>query len=272
MATVIFVTGASRGFGRALAIEFSRAFSPVENLHLVLLSRSVEELEKTAAAVSSVNQAARVHVRGVDLSEIEKLSSIWDDLLCGLGCGTWARGILVNNAGSPGPIGYLGDSEDCAAPAAVAALRSCFDLDLLSPIILTSLFLKALKTQGAAPSPPSVVVNVSSLAAVVPFASLGAYSISRAARDMLHRVVGEEAGNAVVTLNYAPGPMDSELQSEIRTNPALHGPTRDFFSEMEAKGTWVDVHVSAALCAKLVVTGNFKSGEHLDYYDEIKNA
>jgi len=269
--TVIIVTGASRGFGHSLAVEFSRVFKTVEGLHVVLLSRDEKGLQSTAAAVTTANPAATVHVRPVDLSDVENLASVWEELLIRLGGVPWKRGILVNNAGSSGPIGYLG-SEACGTSKSIAALKGCFELDIFSPIILSSLFLRTLKAQDGEPSSqPNVVVNVSSLAAVRPFSSLGPYSITRAARDMLHSVIAEESGGSVSTLNYAPGPMDSELQSEIRKHPLTHGPTKDFFEEMEEKGTWVDKASSAALCAKLVWGGAFKSGEHIDYYDAIKN-
>jgi sepiapterin reductase len=120
------------------------------------------------------------------------------------------------------------------------------------------------------------VVNVSSLAAVAPFATMGVYSVVKAARDMLHRVLAEEEGGGgggsggLRTLNYAPGPMDTALQAEFRAAPGLHGPTRDFFSGMAAQGTWVDPDESAAVCAALVVGGAFATGSHVDFYDAVK--
>ena len=173
-------------------------------------------------------------------------------------------------------MGYVRDFEP--SPAGLAAARATLDLDVLSPWILTSLFLRAVKArvpppaEGTPRAPRSVVVNVSSLAAVAPFASLGPYSATRAARDMVMRVVDEEerGEGGTSTLNWAPGPMDSELQRDIRCDPACHPPIRDFFTDMEAKGTWVAMDESAALCAKVVRTEAFASGQHLDFYDVAK--
>jgi len=267
-ATVIVVTGSSRGYGRSLACEFARSFSGVKDLHVVLISRGEKGLQETQGLVERAAPGVAVHVVPMDLGALDTLAATWEEKVMGgaLRGVPWARGILINNAGSPGPISYVRDL-GLESPTGVSALRATLDLDIASPILLSSLFLKALRKGGAPASPPSVVVNVSSLAAVAPFASLGLYSITRAAKDMLHRVIGEEGQGAVLTLNYAPGPMDSELQVEIRNHPDTHGPTKAFFKDMEAKNTWVDKDVSAALCAKLVGEGAFKDGEHLDFYD-----
>lgn len=269
-ATVIVVTGSSRGYGRSLACAFARQFSGVEGVHVVLISRGEKGLMETKTLVESAAPGVTVHVVPMDLGALDSIAATWEEKVVdgALKGVAWARGILINNAGSPGPISYIRDMGlESTGPTGVSALRATLDLDIASPIILSSLFLKALQKGGAPGSPPSVVVNVSSLAAVAPFASLGLYSITRAAKDMLHRVIGEEGGGGVLTLNYAPGPMDSELQVEIRNHPDTHGPTKAFFKDMEAKNTWVDKDVSAALCAKLVGEGAFKDGEHLDFYD-----
>ena len=157
----------------------------------------------------------------------------------------------------------------------IAAMRSALDLDLLSPWVLSTLFLQAVAARcaplAAASAAPSVLVNISSLAALQPFACLGPYSVTRAARDMLARVVGEEEAPGVLTLSYAPGPMDSELQQEILGSPGCSASYRDFFADMAQKKTWVDMGTSAALCVRLVTRpGAFASGAHVDFYDAQK--
>jgi sepiapterin reductase len=77
-----------------------------------------------------------------------------------------------------------------------------------------------------------LVVNVSSLSAVQAFDSKGIYCAGKAAREMYHAVLAQELANqAAVTvegsaggisarkmlvLNYAPGPLDTDMQKELR--------------------------------------------------------
>ena len=73
------------------------------------------------------------------------------------------------------------------------------------------------------------VVNISSLLAVKAFPCWGMYSMAKAARDMLHAIVAQEEGAdesapghqlRFKTLNYAPGPLDTDMQGEVRARLA----------------------------------------------------
>ena len=61
------------------------------------------------------------------------------------------------------------------------------------------------------------IINISSLLAVKPFAGWSLYASGKAARDMLHSVIAsEEPSDSVRLLNYAPGPLDTEMQKSVR--------------------------------------------------------
>jgi sepiapterin reductase len=271
---VVFVTGASRGYGRALSVEYARAASSPTTL--VLFSRGVPGLEATRGLVLAAAPAhVAVHLVPCDLSDLDSLAGVWASALAALPA-QWSRAVLLNNAGGSGRVGQLrGTPLDTGG---IAAMRAALDLDLLSPWVLSTLFLQAvaarcapLAAAAAGPAAPSVLVNISSLAALQPFACLGAYSVTRAARDMLARVVGEEEAPGVLTLSYAPGPMDSELQQEILGSPGCHASYKEFFADMAQKKTWVDMGTSAALCVRLINRpGAFASGAHVDFYDAQK--
>jgi sepiapterin reductase len=266
---VVFITGASRGYGRALALAFAK--SAPGPTTLVLMARGAAGLEATRAAIAAAAPAAAVVLAPGDLADLPARPALWAAALAQLPA-AWSRGLLLHNAGSAGRVGPLRAQPTDAA--GVAALRATLDLDVLSPYLLSTLFLQAVaaRVAGGGAGSGSALVNVSSLAAVSPFATLAPYSVTRAARDMLARVAGAEeaGGSGVTTLNYAPGPMDSELQREIRGAPACDAGIAGFFNDMAAKGTWVDMEASAGLCAKLVRTRAYESGAHLDYYDRVK--
>ncbi len=151
----------------------------------------------------------------------------------------------------------------------------------------------------------SVVVNVSSLAAVQPFESWGMYcagacptpplqdlpsppprsyffppppkkhNTGKAARDMLTTTIAKEqqatAGanaSSHKTLNYAPGPLDTDMQAELRGCERLHPATREWSLEAFKEGRLVPPAASAAKCLRILVEDTFESGAHVDYYDD----
>jgi sepiapterin reductase len=59
------------------------------------------------------------------------------------------------------------------------------------------------------------IVNITSLLAIKAFANWGLYGTSKAARDMLLQVVAQEKKD-IKALSYSPGPLDNEMQQQVR--------------------------------------------------------
>lgn len=113
---------------------------------------------------------------------------------------------------------------------------------------------------------------MSSLAAVQAFDSWGVYCAGKAARDMYHKVLAEEqkknpARATMRVLNYAPGPLDTNMQKEIRESPLVDKPTQEFFIQMRDNNQLVDPNASSDKLIALVAAGNYESGSHVDYFD-----
>lgn len=88
------------------------------------------------------------------------------------------------------------------------------------------------------------------------------------------------------TLNYAPGPLDTDMQAEIRDSETVHPPTREYFRtakkevghirqcyhgiciDVEEQGKLVRPEDSALKCVKILKKGRYESGSHIDYYDK----
>ena len=81
--------------------------------------------------------------------------------------------------------------------------------------------------------------------------------------------LAEVVGPVVKTLNYAPGPMDTDMQQEIRESRDVPADVRDQFVQMHADNMLVDPAESARRCVHLIAPDGpgFDSGSHVDYYD-----
>jgi sepiapterin reductase len=130
--------------------------------------------------------------------------------------------------------------------------------------------------------PKQVVVNVSSLAALEPLVSHGLYCVGKTARDMFHSCLATEAETEaedlghlqpeLKTLNYAPGPMDTDMQRELRSSELVHPSMRASYAAMKEQGTLVDAEASAAKCVGLVFRNRYESGAHIDWYDAAEEG
>eukprot|EP00611_Tribonema_gayanum_P030213 TRINITY_DN832_c0_g1_i3.p1 TRINITY_DN832_c0_g1~~TRINITY_DN832_c0_g1_i3.p1 ORF type:complete len:330 (-),score=142.19 TRINITY_DN832_c0_g1_i3:554-1543(-) len=121
---------------------------------------------------------------------------------------------------------------------------------------------------GSDAAMPDVVVNISSLAAVKPFPTWGAYCAGKAARDMFHAALAaEHRASQLRVLSYAPGPLDTDMQARIRAADGCAPELRAFFATMQRDGALVDPGESAARCVRLVREGGWESGAHVDFFD-----
>jgi NAD(P)-dependent dehydrogenase (short-subunit alcohol dehydrogenase family) len=262
----------------------------------------IPSLYPSAAVSSQICPSALVVEQAADLSDLDSVEPSLDSALSRLeslfehGASSagpsprFSRAILVNNVGSLGEIAPVRDI------ASLAFLRSTIDLNVTSTIWISALFLRRLPSLVAATAPgagagagagssggsasanpalPSAIVNISSLAAVKAFKTQLVYCVGKAARDMLHAGMGEEladpqhapAGIAVKTLNYAPGPMDTDMQREIRESSTLDPGMKVMFRRLKEENTLVDADASATKCAAILASNTFTSGAHIDFYD-----
>ena len=119
------------------------------------------------------------------------------------------------------------------------------------------------------PSYQHVICNISSLCATVPFHCMDLYCTGKAARHMHMKAVALEQSHSskLASWSYSPGPMDTDMQTDLRTNSSNYAPSRAYFTEMKEKGTLVQPCASARVVVNLILQNQFGSGQHLDYYD-----
>lgn len=249
------ITGASRGFGRSLAWELCPRVTP--GSALLLVARTEQALRALAQELTLQHPDVEVRWVAADLGSADGVKKTVQAAQELNGRGAAQRVLVINNAGSLGDISK--SFVDFTDPLEVDRY---FSFNVSSAMCLTSSLLKVF--QGR-PGLQRLVVNISSLAALQPFKSWTLYCAGKAARDMMFKVLAEEEKDVRV-LNYAPGPMDNDMQKEARTltkDPDL----RLQFFNMKKEGKLVDCHVSARKMLDILQADAYKSGDHVDFFD-----
>jgi NAD(P)-dependent dehydrogenase (short-subunit alcohol dehydrogenase family) len=116
--------------------------------------------------------------------------------------------VLINNASDlgPTPLAMLSDTE-------CEDLERAFDTNVIGPFRLTKALMGALAA-SAREGRGSIVLNISSDAAINPYPDWGAYGASKAALHHLSRIWGEEhQADHVRFLSLDPGDMDTPMHA-----------------------------------------------------------
>src|SRR5438552_6475468 len=152
--SVVMITGASRGLGRALALECAR-----EGASLALCARAALNLQ--AAAAEARAAGATVVAVATDVAVPADVERFVSTALHELG----RIDVLVNNASDPGtvPLPYLND-----APS--EALQRAFDVNVAGAFRLTQAVMGGMLLRAS-----GLVVNITSDAAVEGYPGWGLY-------------------------------------------------------------------------------------------------
>ncbi len=190
----ILITGASRGLGRALALE-----AAARGARVGLVARGLEALQAVEAEIRA--RGGEAHALPADLSRADAIHPLVGRAHAALG----RIDMLVNNASQlgPTPLRPLLDTE-CEDLGAV------LEANLVGPFRLTKALLGPMLTRGA-----GAVINISSDAATEAYPTWGAYGVSKAALDHLTRIwAAELGGQGVRLLAVDPGEMDTRMHAE----------------------------------------------------------
>ncbi len=191
---VAIVTGASSGIGLSVAQKLCAAGAKV-----ALIARTRSALEKVATELGHDRAAAFP----LDVSDFAALATLPDAVVQKFG----GLDILVNNAG----LNHRGPIEKLSAQQAADVIT----VNLTAPIFLTRSCLPHLRSGGA-------VVNVASLAGMVPVHHESAYCASKAGLRAFTRVIAEELSERGIHVgSVCPGPVDTPFFGDIHNVPDL---------------------------------------------------
>jgi NAD(P)-dependent dehydrogenase (short-subunit alcohol dehydrogenase family) len=183
------ITGASRGLGLALARGLAAA-----GWSLVIDARDPGALDEAVATLPGSRRVIQVPGDITDPAHRAALRDAATEL--------GGPDLLVNNAGTLGasPLPALADYP-------IAELRESFEVNVLAPLALTQLLLPALRRRGGA------VLNVTSDAAVEPYAGWGGYGAAKAALEQASHVLAAEE-NTVRVWWVDPGDMRTRMHQQ----------------------------------------------------------
>ena len=206
MKKTALITGSSKGIGKELS--------------LLLLEKGY-----TVFGYSRTNSIRHknFHFNQIDLSSIQNLESInfpkveENEHVC-----------LINNAGEIGEIDKFGNKK-------TNDIINEFNLNTVAPSILSNSFIRSYRDQSNHP----IIINISSGAALRPIESWGTYCQSKAALDMLTKIINQEH-SSIKAYSIYPGVVDTEMQKKIRDTDIEKFALKDVFVEYFRNNELVD--------------------------------
>jgi NAD(P)-dependent dehydrogenase (short-subunit alcohol dehydrogenase family) len=197
---VAIVTGASKGIGEAIARVFAQYGAKV-----VISSRKQADLEVLAEEIKNEYRAEVLPLaaHAGDINQLQKLLTKTIEVFGQVD-------ILVNNAAT-NPV--FGPSLDCSGDA----FDKIMQVNVKSPFEFAKLVYPFMRQNGG-----GSIVNISSIAGSTPDPGLGMYSVSKAALNMLTKVLAKEWGIDGIRVNaLSPGLIKTKFSQALWENPKM---------------------------------------------------
>lgn len=197
---VALITGASKGIGEAIARHLAANGATV-----VISSRKQADLDVLAKDIADEygvkTLAIAAHIG--EIAQLDALVKLTVDTLGGID-------ILVNNAAT-NPV--FGPSLEVSSEA----FQKIMQVNVQSPFELSKMVHPIMKNRGG-----GSIINISSIAGTTPDPGLGAYSVSKAALNMLTKVNAKEWGPDGIRVNaVSPGLIKTKFSQALWENPDM---------------------------------------------------
>jgi NAD(P)-dependent dehydrogenase (short-subunit alcohol dehydrogenase family) len=228
---VWLITGASSGFGRALA-EGALARGD-----------SVAAGARRTEALADLTSNERAHALALDVTDAAQRDAAVAESVERFG----RIDVLVNNAGRT-QVGAIEETTD-------EELRALFDLHFFGPAALTRAVLPYMRGQGG-----GAIVQMSSVGGQVTAPGFSAYSATKFALEGFTQTLRDEvAGFAIRTLIVEPGAFRTGLfrrdaayeSAEMAEYAEIVGPTRDYVRGNHDRQPGDPVKAAAAIISAL---------------------
>jgi NAD(P)-dependent dehydrogenase (short-subunit alcohol dehydrogenase family) len=216
------VTGAGRGIGRQIALNFAELGADV-----VLASRTAGEIEAVAEEIRALGRQAWPMT--ADMSDINGALALVDDAIAAMG----RIDVWVNNAGGGSSVkGGIGPIED----ATIEGFDALFELNLRVPFFCARKAADHMATHDG-----GAILNIVSIDGVHAAPGEGIYGAAKAALISLTETMGVEYGRHNVRINaIAPALIDTKLvERHLKTDDDRA--TRASFYPINRVGTPGDI-------------------------------
>jgi len=222
------VTGVSRGLGEAIAA--------------VLLQADFVVLGAGRAASPRLS-GANFRFARCDFAEPATLAGALDPAFAALAAMAPEAVTLINNAAVAAPAGVIGRLEPEAIAAALAT-------NVAAPMIVADRFLRAFADDAV----ERRIVNISSGAAQRAIPGSGAYSMAKAALEMLTlALAAETTAPRFRAITLRPGIFETGMQAFMRSQDPAAFPSVELFRGFKEQGLLKDpADVAATIVARLV--------------------
>lgn len=190
---VALVTGASKGIGEAIA-----RFYAANGAKVIINSRKQEELDKVAESIQADGGICTgIAANAGDIEACKFLVEKAVELYGGID-------VLVNNAASNPVFGPVVTVEEWA-------FDKIMNVNVKAPLELGKLVYPIMKARGG-----GSVINISSVSGHTPDPGLGIYSVSKAALNMLTKVMAKEWGADGIRVNaICPGLIKTKFSEAL---------------------------------------------------------
>src|SRR5688572_7519357 len=252
---VALVTGAGRGFGRAIAERIA-----AEGAAVALLSRSLAQLDEVAKAIRAPGgQAIGVRCDVTDPVSVAHAVAKTEELLGPVD-------LLVNNAGVPGPFGpvWQVDADEWWRAQAV---------HIRAPMLFMQAVLPGMIARGR-----GRVVCVSAKAARIVAPYMSAYCTGKIAQNRLvAEAAAELAGSPVAVFAIDPGFAATQLARDTAADPEARKYFQPLIERIEAVEHAYGADPDLARCAQRcldLASGKYDalSGGYFELPDDLDAA
>ena len=182
-----YITGATKGIGRATAVTFANA-----GWDLILLARDIEMLEMLRDELSDTGST--INVVKCNLSNSDEIDNSINESIKKYGCPS----VLINNAG----CAFNGNLVEMA----LTKWQEIIQINLTSIFQICSLIVPKMRKNGG------LIINVSSHASYNAFPQWGAYCVSKSALAMFTKCLREEErSNSIRACTITLGSVNTPL-------------------------------------------------------------
>ncbi len=194
MKKLVVITGASSGFGKAMALEFNKAGYP-----LLLLARRIELLESLCLE-NTMCEKVDVTDKTAFEDAVRKAEAVYGK-----------TDLIVNNAG----VMLLGNLENQDAKE----WQKMLDVNVMGVMNGMQIVMNDMKQRQC-----GTIINISSIAGVKPFGNHAAYCASKYGVVGLSEVArGELSSHNVRVMRICPGAVATELLSHTTSDEIKDG-------------------------------------------------